>query len=116
MRSGKFGAGKLGRASASAIIAASTGIAMFSPSDAAYGATFTFTTNFADMRDPNAWTPNGLPTAGDLMFIRRRSNDSNNVDFTLDNGSITIGGIQYDTGLQRRLFNPTAGSTSTITL
>jgi autotransporter-associated beta strand protein len=107
---------KHSRAAAAALIAASSSIAMFSPSDAAYGATFTFATNFADMGDSFAWTPNGIPGAGDVAFIRRRgAGDTTTVDLTLDNGSITIGGIQYDTGLQRRLFNSVVGTTSTIT-
>src|SRR5689334_23212949 len=88
------------RAALAALVAASGGIAMLSPGDRAYGATYSFTTAFADMQNSAAWTPNGIPGAGDLMFIPRRgAGDTQNVDFTLDSGSITLGGIQYDTGL-----------------
>src|SRR5205823_3966931 len=110
------GVRKLRRAAAPALIAATTGIAMLSPGDAAYGATFTFTTDLADMRDPNAWTPNGIPGAGDVMFIGRRpGGDLTNTDITLNGASISLGAIFDHTSRVRTIYN-TANANSTLTI
>ena len=73
MTTGMIRARNLRRTALQALVAAASSIACFGPSDAAYGTTFTFTSDLADMRDPNAWTPNGIPGPTDVMFIGRRA-------------------------------------------
>src|SRR5205085_8158408 len=104
------------RAAAAALIAAAAGSAFVSASSVASAATYSFSLDLADMLDPTAWTPNGIPGAGDVMFVARRpAGDLTNTDITLNGGSITLGAIFDHTSRVRTIYN-TASSNSTLTI
>src|SRR5262245_38781716 len=103
------------------LAAACSSVAMLGPGDRLYGATFTFTTAAGDWLDPSQWTDSTgatgtLPAAADLAFIRTLS-PAANIDMTLNAGNMTVGGVEYNTSTQRKLFNATSDATnSTLTL
>jgi autotransporter-associated beta strand protein len=86
---------------------------MLSPGDAAYGATFTFTTAGGDWLDSGNWTPTGVPGAADLAKIRTNTA----AVLTLNAGAMTIGGLLNDSSNVITLSNATADATnSTLTV
>src|SRR5437762_5248489 len=104
------------RRAAAALIVAASGFSLFHANHA-LAATYSFTVDFADMLDSTAWTPNGVPTGTDLAFFKRRAGgDLTNIDITLNNGSITLGAMEYDTSRVRNIYNPDTINASTLTL
>src|SRR5262245_8125358 len=95
------------------LAAACSSIAMLSPGDPLYGATYTFTTAGGDWLDGNNWTPTGPPGALDLAKIRTLTGPV----LTLNAGPMTVGAILNDSSNVITLSNATATATnSTLTL
>ena len=96
------------------LAAACSSVALLSPSDKLYGATFTFTTAAGDWLDASQWTDStgatGTPPgAADLAFIRTIS-PAANIDMTLTAGAMTVGAIEYNTSTQRKLAKSSLGT------
>src|SRR5437773_1602822 len=103
------------RRAATALIVAASGFSLFHANHA-LAATYTFTVELADMLDPTAWTPNGIPGSGDLMFIARRpAGDLTNTDITLNGGAISLSAIFDHTSRVRTIYN-TDNNSSTLTI
>lgn len=71
------------------LIAASSGMAMFSAGNSASGATYSFSTGGGDWQTSTNWTPNGPPGAGDVALFPKGIT----VNPTLTAGTVSVGAI-----------------------